>query len=114
MPMFDRSIILLRLLGTVCVLSAPQYSDEFNLVSGAGDPELLGLISYARRSLGEVSATEAEYQTMPMLYNGDQDGLLEGPTWGAYWTQNSYGTSLTTISFLDDVTFKGIRESQNW
>jgi hypothetical protein len=51
---------------------------------------------------------------MPMLYSGGEDGLLEGPTWGAYWTQNSYGTSMTTVPFLGDVALHGLRESQNW
>eukprot|EP00656_Telonema_subtile_P052705 TRINITY_DN7418_c0_g1_i2.p1 TRINITY_DN7418_c0_g1~~TRINITY_DN7418_c0_g1_i2.p1 ORF type:complete len:421 (-),score=84.05 TRINITY_DN7418_c0_g1_i2:45-1307(-) len=84
---------------------------------GAGDPDFLELISYARRSLGELPGTSSadwEYQTLPMLYSGAEDGLLEGPTWGAYWTQNSYGTAMTCLPFLEDVAFKGIRESQNW
>ena len=32
----------------------------------------------------------------------------------AYWTQNSYGTAMTTLPFLGDVAFHGMRESQNW
>ena len=128
-------------------------------------------IRYSRRSLGETNKTsgaDSIYQTMPMLYSGAQDGLLEGPTWGAYWTQNSYGTvsrstgkntnpyyafdpdppggcsttnhahshhahahahtvrlmlssrpraftqAMTTLPFLGDLAFKGMKESQNW
>ena len=33
---------------------------------------------------------------------------------GAYWTQNSYGTAMTTLPFLGDLGFKGMKESQNW
>ena len=39
---------------------------------------------------------------------------LSTQTWGAYWTQNSYGTAMTTLPFIGDLTFKGMRESQNW
>ena len=40
--------------------------------------------------------------------------LLFCPSPGAYWTQNSYGTSMTTVPFLGDVALHGLRESQNW
>ena len=86
-------------------------------VRGSGDPELLSLVSYASRSLREASGgqpAESEFQSIPMLYSGAEDGLLEGPTWAAYWTQNSYGTAMTCLPFLGDIAFKGIRESQNW
>ena len=93
-------------------------------VTGAGDAALLDLIDYARRSLGELggpgggpgtsASADAVVQTLPMLYSGGEDGLLEGPTWKAYWTQNSYGTAMTCLPFLGDVAFKGMRESQNW
>ena len=68
----------LALLAGLQAVAAVPYDDGRNLVSGAGDPELLGLLSYARRSLGEGGAVEAEYQTIPMLYSGGEDGLLEG------------------------------------
>jgi hypothetical protein len=32
-----------------------------------------------------ASETDAVVQNMAMLYSGAEDGLLEGPTWGAYW-----------------------------
>jgi hypothetical protein len=70
---------------------AAEYDDGFGAVRGVGDPDLLALLSYARRSLGELDgsgAIEAEFQTLPQLYSGGMGGLLEGPTWGAYWTQN--------------------------
>ena len=57
--------------------------------SSAAGAEALELIDKARRSLGEGPELEVEYQTMPMLYKGSEDGILEGPTWGCYWTQNS-------------------------
>ena len=62
----------------------------------------------------DPTLADPEFQTLPMLYSGAEDGLLEGPTWGAYWTQNSYGTSLTSMPFLQQLGFKGMSESQNW
>jgi hypothetical protein len=97
------------------LLAVRAYDD--GLVSGTGDDDFLQMLSYSRRSLGETTGGESadpEFQTLPILYSGASDGLLEGPTWGAYWTQNSYGTSLSTLPFLGEVGFKGMRESQNW
>ena len=84
------------------------------MASAGPADDFFELVSYARRSLGETNASDADavYQTMPMLYSGSQDGLLEGPTWGAYWTQNSYGTAMTTMPFLGDVAFKGKAKSR--
>lgn len=36
-------------------------------------------------------------QSIPMLYSGGDDGLHEGPTWGAWWTQNRSGGSETSL-----------------
>ena len=93
---------------------ATRYRD--NVLSGVGPADTLSLISYAARSLGESSLTLAEpdFQTLPMLFSGGVDGLIEGLTWAAYWTQNSYGTAMTTLPFLSDLSFKGMRESQRW
>ncbi len=95
------------------VTGAVVFDDGFGAVRGVGDPDLLSLLSYARRSLGELDSSsssssssssrsrssrssggallETEYQTLPQLYSGAMGGLLEGPTWGAYWTQNRWG-----------------------
>merc|ERR1711871_872567 len=108
------------LVAALLISTAPPsaaWDDGLNLVRGSGDAELLSLVSYAWRSLYEAPAelpAEFEYQSLAMLYSGAQDGLLEGPTWGAYWTQNSYGTAMTCLPFLGDIIFKGMRESQNW
>ena len=44
---------------------------------------------------GEISWSDSDevvvdhvLQSVPMLYSGVEDGALEGPTWGAWWTQN--------------------------
>ena len=81
---------------------AHAFSGEF--VSGVGDERFVKLLDTARR---QWSTTEAEYQSVLQLYRGDWDGLMEGPTWGAWWTQNSYGTTMTALPLMDGVTSHG-------
>ena len=49
-----------------------------------------------------------------MLYSAANDGMTEGPTWGAWWTQNSYGTAMAGFTLMDGFTFHAWRESQAW
>jgi hypothetical protein len=79
-------------------------------VSGEGDTEYLALLDTARRAW----EADPEFQSVPQLYSGSQDGLLEGPTWDAWWTQNSYGTSMTSFPFLPEAAFAWTRHSQAW
>ena len=78
--------------------------------SSAAGAEALELIDKARRSLGEGPELEIEYQTMPMLYKGSEDGILEGPTWGCYWTQNScaHRTDVTRSTSITSI-YRGCR-----
>jgi hypothetical protein len=48
--------------------------------SGGGDDDYLQLLDVSRR----MWAPDAVYQSVPMLYSGSNDGLLEGPTWDAW------------------------------
>jgi hypothetical protein len=123
--MTRRTAVAMWLLLCACMTSStsslvratPFAGVFFEGESSNATDDALQLLDIARRSLGEPpsdSAADAELQTMPMLYSGGEDGLLEGPTWGAYWTQNSYGTAMTTIPFLGDVALHGLRESQDW
>jgi len=42
-----------------------------------------------------------------MLYTPAWNGFVEGPTWGAWWIQNSYGTTYCALPLLQEphVTF---------
>jgi hypothetical protein len=70
---------------------------------GRGDIEYLRLLNTARR----MFEPDPELQNLAMLYEPKWDGLVEGPTWGAWWIQNSYGTSYSILPLLREpfVTF---------
>ena len=45
-------------------------------------------------------APDPEFQNIAMLYMPAWNGLVEGPTWGAWWIQNSYGPTYCALAVL--------------
>ena len=84
---------------------APSRPPEFDgrHFSGRGDVEYLKLLDFSRR----LFAPDPEFQNLAMLYQPAWNGLVEGPTWDAWWIQNSYGTAYGAMPFLEEpfVTF---------
>jgi hypothetical protein len=70
---------------------------------GKGDVEYLELLDISRR----VFEPDPQFQHLAMLYTPAWNGLVEGPTWGAWWIQNSYGPTYCALPFLQEpfVTF---------
>jgi len=70
---------------------------------GSGDAEYLRLLETARR----MFEPDPELQNLSMLYEPKWNGLVEGPTWDAWWIQNSYGTTYAILPLLQEpfVTF---------
>ncbi len=70
---------------------------------GRGDVEYLRLLETARR----MFEPNPELQNLSMLYEPGWNGLVEGPTWDAWWIQNSYGTTYSILPLLREpfVTF---------
>lgn len=64
--------------------------------SGRGDVDYLQLLDIARR----MFEPDPEFQNLPMLYTPQWNGFVEGPTWNAWWIQNSYGTTYCALPFL--------------
>lgn len=60
---------------------------EGRYFSGEGDEEYLQLLDIAYR----MYYPDPEFQNISMLYTPVWNGFVEGPTWGAWWIQNSYG-----------------------
>ena len=87
--------------------SAGQFEGKF--YRGTGDVEYLKLLDTARRMFD----ADPEYQNMPMLYTPAWNGLVEGPTWGAWWIQNSYGTTYCALPFYQEPFTTFLQNSQD-
>ena len=89
----------------VPLLFAEEPSESFDgkFYSGEGDTEFLRLLELSRR----LFSPNPEFQDLSMLYTDWWNGFVEGPTWNAWWIQNSYGTSFAALPFLEEpyVTF---------
>ena len=70
-------------------------SFEGKYFRGEGDAGYLELLELARR----MYAADPAFQNIPMLYTPAWNGLVEGPTWGAWWIQNSYGPTYCALPF---------------
>jgi hypothetical protein len=86
-------------------LRSPAADGRFagQFFRGTGDAEYLRLLDTARR----MFEPDPEFQNLAMLYMPSWNGLVEGPTWDAWWIQNSYGTTYASLPFLREpfVTF---------
>lgn len=82
---------------------------EGRFFRGKGDVEYLSLLDTARR----MFAPDPEYQSLPMLYTPDWNGFVEGPTWGAWWIQNSYGTTYAALPFLTEPMTTFLQNAQD-
>ncbi len=87
--------------GWAHVAAADRFEVDF--YAGEGDVEYLELLDVARR----MFAPDAEFQNVAMLYHPGWNGFVEGPTWGAWWVQNSYGPTYCALPFYQQplVTF---------
>ena len=90
------------------ILSSPVFSlagDRFEgrFYCGEGDVEYLQLLDIA----GRMFAPDLEFQNVAMFYTPVWNGLVEGPTWDAWWIQNSYGPTYCALPFYQEpiVTF---------
>lgn len=88
---------------------AEESSFEGRYFRGRGDVEYFQLLDYARRSF----APDPEYQNLAMLYTPVWNGLVEGPTWGAWWIQNSYGPTYCALPFYTEPFITFLQNSQD-
>jgi hypothetical protein len=88
------------LLGSITLPAAPAQDTRFEgkHYAGRGDIEYLQLLDISRR----MFESDAEFQNITMLYEPKWNGLVEGPTWDAWWIQNSYGTTYSILPFLQE------------
>ena len=89
--------------------STAAESCEGKFFRGEGDVSYLRLLDIARRML----APDPELQNLSMLYMPDWNGFVEGPTWGMWWIQNSYGPSYCVLPFLEEPLSTFLENSQD-
>ncbi len=91
------------------VSTAPADRFDGKYFSGRGDVEYLQLLDVARRMFGP----DPECQNVPMLYTPAWNGLVEGPTWGAWWIQNSYGPTYCALPFYTEPMITFLQNAQD-
>ena len=84
-------------------------SFEGRYYAGKGDADYLQLLDIARR----MFAPDPEFQSIPMLYTPAWNGFVEGPTWGAWWIQNSYGPTYCSLPFLQEPLVSFVQNAQD-
>lgn len=82
---------------------------EGRYFAGEGDVEYLQYLDVARR----MFAPDPEFQNVSMLYTPKWNGLVEGPTWDAWWIQNSYGTTYAALPFYPEPFVTFLQNSQD-
>ncbi len=87
--------------------AVPEF--QGNHYRGRGDVEYLQLLETARR----MFEPDPEYQNLSMLYMPVWNGLVEGPTWDAWWIQNSYGTTYNILPLLQEPFVTFLQHSQD-
>lgn len=76
---------------------------------GRGDTNYLHLLETAR-SFFEPNPAR---QNLTMLYEPKWNGLVEGPTWDAWWIQNSYGTTFSLLPWIGEPFVTFVQNSQD-
>lgn len=90
-------LLALAFLGPLAAGGETPPSDAYDgrFFSGRGDVEYLAFLDRARA----MFEPDPRWQSLPMLYFPGWNGWVEGPTWDAWWIQNSYGTTYGALPF---------------
>jgi hypothetical protein len=86
-----QSLLILSL-----ALAAPAFHGRY--IDGVGDRAYLQALDEAYA----MTQPDAKTACLPLLYARDWNGFVEGPTWNAWWIQNSFGPSYTMMPFLSE------------
>ncbi len=87
--------------------AADRFEGRF--YRGEGDAEYLQLLDIARRMFD----ADAEFQSVGMLYHPSWNGFVEGPTWGAWWIQNSYGPTYCALPLFEEPLTTFLQNAQD-
>ena len=98
-------IVLAALTGT----AGAQERFEGRHYRGAGDVAYIEMLDTARR----MFEPDPRFLNVSMLYTPAWNGLVEGPTWGAWWIQNSYGSTYCALPFYAEPFTTFLQNSQD-
>ena len=101
-------VLILLLLTAAQTIAAEPKRFTGRHFSGAGDVAYLEMLEASRR----MFEPDPRYMNVAMLYEPKWNGLVEGPTWDAWWIQNSYGTTYASLPFASEALAKFIGNSQ--
>ena len=113
--MITRLCLTLPALGAIALAAAgraaaaPAAPFEGTYFAGRGDADYLRLLDTCYQML----YPSAELQNIGMLYNPTWNGFVEGPTWGAWWVQNSYGPTYCGLPFFTEPYCTYVANSQD-
>lgn len=92
------------------LLRVSAFSGRFYSGDGSGDAEeWLTALDDARAQWSPSPVRQDATQ----LYDAVWNGFVEGPTWGAWWTQNSYGPTFAALPWLPEPQRSFVRNA-NW
>jgi len=106
---FSVSLIFFAVGGMLMAASAVGESFDGKYFCGQGDAEYLGLLDTAKR----MFSPDPQFQNVSMLYTPFWNGFVEGPTWNAWWIQNSYGTTYCALPFYVEPYVTFLQNSQD-
>ncbi|HUW60555.1 MAG TPA: hypothetical protein VMZ06_06070 [Candidatus Bathyarchaeia archaeon] len=92
-----------------CAAAAAAETFEGRYYTGSGDIDYVRLLDISAR----MFQPDPEFQNISMLYSPAWNGFVEGPTWGAWWIQNSYGPSYCALPFFDELYVAWLQNSQD-
>lgn len=78
--------------------------------SGEGNTAYLALLDSAYMMM----RPNATMENLSMLYTPEWNGFVEGPTWHAWWIQNSFGATYTMLPFMNKAYQTFVYNSQDW
>jgi len=94
---WNARVFIVAVLGGLLMTSASAAERfEGKYYRGEGDVEYVQLLDTAYR----MFYPDPELQNISMLYSPAWNGFVEGPTWGAWWIQNSYGPTYCALPFF--------------
>ena len=100
-------LVLMGILLSTGTVHAERFEGKY--YAGEGDAEYLELLDIARR----MFSPDPEFQNISMLYTPSWNGFVEGPTWDAWWIQNSYGPTYCALPFYEEPYITFLQNAQD-